>query len=254
MYLCQLTFDCLIDVEVDNVQPLISKLLDEYRYNGQIIGREFPLLVNEGRFEALMVCPEQDSLAVANNNDKVTDAYQAIVEAGLALPEFELKGLESQSDFSDICEKPSAYVLYSTYVQSCSPIRCLDHFSPVPLYKLPEDCRKPLVKWQESQAACDQLQMNELLTMEQKSVEQLSEFDSELMIKGRSAIKSITSATDIPVYLYLYRVGGESQEQELARKCPNCDSDWLLEQPMFGLFDFKCDGCLLVSNLSWDWQ
>ena len=254
MYLCQLSFDCLIDVEIDEVQPLISALLDEYRYNGQIIGREFPLLINEGRFEALMVCPEQDSLAVQFNNEKVTQSYQAIVDAGLALPEFALKGLECQSDFSDICDQPGAYVLYSTYVQSCSPIRCMDHFSPVPLYKLPESCRKPLIKWQESQAGCDQLQMNELIAMESAAVRQLSNHDSELMAKGRQAIDIITAKTHIPVYLYLYRVGGESRELELKRKCPGCNSEWLLEQPMFGLFDFKCDVCQLVSNLSWDWQ
>lgn len=254
MYVCQLSFECELDVELDEAQQAISMLLDQYRYNGQIIGREFPLILVEDKFEIIFVCPEQDSLAVKNNNQQVIKGYERLKTMGLSTPKFTLKGLECQSDFSDNCHPPKALILYSTYVQSCSPIRCVEHFAPVPLYKMPESVRKPLIKWQESQAACDQLQMNQLTEIEPFVIEQLSQLNSELLQTGNAIAKTIQQQLNIPVYQYLYRVGGEGLEPEQQRRCQSCDGDWRLEQALHGLFDFKCDKCLLVSNVSWDWQ
>lgn len=254
MYVCQLSFNCTVDIEISQAQTVISALLDEYRYNGQIIGREFPVILVEDHFDVIFVCPEQDSVAVKYNTEKVTEAFEAIAKCGLALPQFTLMGLESQSDFADLCTTPKALVLYSTFVQSCSPVRCLEHFSPVPLYKLPEVTRYDLIKWQESQAACDQLQMNELTEVEPFVIEQLSQPGSELMQNGFDIGQQITAALKVPVYRYLYRVGGESVEAEQQRLCPGCSKPWALEQPLHQLFDFKCDTCLLLSNISWDWQ
>lgn len=254
MYVCQLRFNCLVDIEISQAQAAISKLLDEYRYNGQIIGREFPIILVDGHFDVLFVCPEQDSVAVKYNTDLVTEAFENIAKCGLSLPEFKLMGLESQSDFADQCDNPSPLVLYSTFVQSCSPIRCLEHFSPVPLYKLPEAVRYQLIKWQESQAACDQLQMNELKAIEPNVVQQLGDPDSELMVKGKVLCDTVEQLTQVPVYRYLYRVGGESYETEKTRLCPSCNGEWRLDEPLHDLFDFKCDDCQLVSNISWDWQ
>lgn len=263
MYVCQLSFQCELDVELSDAQSAISNLLDEYRYNGQIIGREFPVILVEDKFEVVFVCPEQDSLALKYNNSSVVQAFERVKQLGLAAPEFVLKGLECQSDFSDLCELPKALILYSTYVQSCSPLRCVEHFSPVPLYKMPESVRKPLIKWQESQAGCDQLQMNQITEIEPFAIEQLSQPDSELLQNGKALGDEITAQLNIPVYQYLYRVGGESLEAEQQRRCPSCGGDWLLaqkkeqdkvKQPLHDLFDFKCDACLLVSNVSWDWQ
>ena len=254
MYVCQLNFDCLQDVELEPAQLAITALLDEYRYNGQILGREFPVILKDGRFQVVLVCPEQDSLAPANNKESVNQAFQAVAEAGLGQPSVELLGLECQSDFTDTCRQPSGYIVYSTFVQSCSPVRCLEHFSPLPLYKLPESLRKPLIKWQESQAACDQLQMNELKEIEPQANIQLSSSISELTMTGRVLAEQIKNALDVSVYYYLYRVGGESLEAEQQRGCPGCGQDWSLKTPLHDLFDFKCDTCGLVSNISWDWQ
>ncbi|HIP76018.1 MAG TPA: hypothetical protein EYH12_02510, partial [Psychromonas hadalis] len=55
-------------------------------------------------------------------------------------------------------------------------------------------------------------------------------------------------------YYYLYRVAGTSLESEQQRKCPSCGGEWRLEKPLFDIFDFKCDQCQLVSNISWDFK
>ena len=254
MYVCQLTFTCLDDIDLNTAQSCISALLDAYRYNGQIIGREFPITLTNDKFLVTFVCPEKDSLAVKYNNEEVNIKLQSLDVFDLSQPEFELLGLECQSDFSDICQQPKALILYSTFVQSCSPVRCFEHFSPVPLYKLPEQVRFDLIKWQETHGACDQIQMNELSQAETAVVEQISDPKSQLMTQGKSIAEKIQQQTGIPVYRYVYRVGGESLEQEQNRQCPSCGGDWKLKSPMFELFDFKCDNCQLLSNISWDWQ
>ena len=254
MYVCQLIFTCLDDIDLNTAQSCISSLLDAYRYNGQIIGREFPITLDNSQFTVTCVCPEEDSLAEGNNNESVKMKLQSLPVFDLSLPVIQLKGLECQSDFSDLCTQPKGLVLYSTFVQSCSPVRCFDHFSPVPLYKLPEGVRYDLIKWQETQGACDQIQMNELNQIEPQAVAQISLHTSQLMQQGRAIAEQITKHTQIPVYLYLYRVGGEHLEQEQNRVCPSCGGDWRLPKAKFDLFDYQCDKCLLVSNISWDWQ
>ena len=254
MYVGKVTIECLKDIELEVAQTMITELLEQYRYNGQIIGREFPLVFTGEQFEVIFVLPEQTSLEPEFNNTKVNVALSLLNENGLNVRSFEIVGLESQSDFTDLCEQPSGLILYTTYVQSCSPVRCAEHFSPVPLYKLPEQVRKTLIKWQESYGAYDQLQMNEMTATEPQVLEQLSNHQSELMTQAKEIAELISKDMNVPVYRYLYRVGGESLEHEQQRLCPSCRSDWQLEQPLHGLFDFKCDECLLVSNVSWDWQ
>lgn len=253
MYVCQMTFECIADTELGLAQTAISALLDELRYNGQIIGREFPVVFDGEQFESIVVCPEQSALSSEHNNQPVMQAYLKLAAVGLSQPQIKPKGLESQSDFVDLCDKPSGLILYSTFVQSCSPLRCMEHFAPVPLYKFPDSVRKPLIKWQESHAGCDQIQMNALADIEPHAVHALSDLNSDLVLQGRALANNIEAALNIPVYLYLYRVGGESLEKEQQRVCPSCGDKWLLSTPLFELFSFKCDKCKLVSNISWDW-
>lgn len=254
MVVCQLRFVCQQELSLETAQNAISQLFEEYRYNGQILGREFGLSLTNDAFVCRLVCPEETALHEDNDSEEVHDAKQVISDLRIEGPILEIIGLESQSDFSDLCEEPLGYVLYSTFVQSCSPIRCSEHFMPVPLYKLPPEVRYDLIKWQENQAACDQLQMNALGELEAQVVEQLSNHNSDLNQQGRRLANAIEHATEKPVYQYLYRVGGESKQTELTRRCPSCDGDWSLQDPLFELFDFKCDTCRLVSNLSWDFQ
>ncbi len=54
------------------------------------------------------------------------------------------------------------------------------------------------------------------------------------------------------VYYYLYKYNGKSRTIEESRKCPNCKGGWFLNEPLHGIFDFKCDKCHLVSNVAWD--
>ena len=85
-------------------------------------------------------------------------------------------------------------------------------------------------------------------------LKEMGEVDSKLYYRGSNLSKRIQSVTKVPTYYYLYRVAGISLEDEQQRKCPSCGGDWRLVSPLFDIFDFKCEPCQLVSNLSWDFK
>ncbi|WP_199609307.1 Zn-ribbon-containing protein [Flocculibacter collagenilyticus] len=257
MYVVELNFECFEDTTINAVETAIRAYFDALRNNGQILGREFNTAMQEGVFVTRVVCPEQDSLHVDNNSAIVNHTINGLNTAGVLAPKIKVIGVELQSDHTDPCTPPEFMILYTTFVHTCSPLRCGEHFSPVPLYRIPPIANgdhKRLLKWQEDWEACDQIQMNGANKVEFAALNELSNLNTDLFRKGQDLCKRIKCLTGIPVYYYLYRVGGESKESEHHRLCPSCNSEWKLPEPLHGIFDFKCDNCKLLSNISWDFQ
>jgi len=256
MILAKLTFECFEDTSITPVELAINGLITELKYNGQIIGQEFPTLLKDGYFITQVLCPEEDSLAHHHHNQAVKNAVANLTNAGILQPKIDILGPEIHSDSTDHQHQPSWQILYTSYIQTCSPIRCGDHFAPIPLYRLPalaNGCYKQLINWQQDWQACDQLQMNGR-TNEFAALAQIGTIDSTLGLQSRQLCQRIEQQSGVPTYYYLYRVGGESLTSEQQRRCPSCDGAWQLEQPLHQVFDFKCDNCRLVSNLSWDYN
>ena len=90
--------------------------------------------------------------------------------------------------------------------------------------------------------------------MEHAALKELGDIHSDLFRRGYDLSKRIGYISKIPTYYYLYRVGGNSLEQEQSRRCPICGGEWALESPLFDIFDFKCDPCRLLSYISWDFK
>ena len=168
---------------------------------------------------------------------------------------FQIVAEDLNSDIT-ASETPSWQLLYTTYLQSCSPLHSGDTLQPIPLYKQLKNIphlAMDTIKWQENWQACDQLQMNGSV-LEKEALEQISSTETHLFKHGYHLAQEITRHSGIPTYYYLYRIGGESREAELHSHCPLCKRAWTLEQPLFDFLYFKCDHCRLVSNLSWHWQ
>jgi predicted nucleic acid-binding Zn ribbon protein len=140
----------------------------------------------------------------------------------------------------------------------CSPLRNGDNLLPIPLYQLPATFNgdhKRIIKWQTEWQACDELQMAAATKAEFAALDEITRADSDLFRRGWDLRGRIEYLTNIPTYYYLYRVGGESLQAELARPCPRCGSkDWKLDEPLLDMFHFRCEPCRIVSNLSWDHQ
>lgn len=235
---------------------LINQVIEQWRFNGQILGREFGVthhkLGERFEFQARLSLPEQDSLLAKNNNDWVNQALVNAENAGIILEFFEVVGRDYNENDTAPNECPSFQLLYTTYVDSGSPLYNGDKLQAIPLYYLAEqpELTERIIKWQESWQACDQLQMN-AGALEQAALAQISDFDSELSQQGRELCGEIEQISQIPTFYYLYRLG-DDEEIEHNRKCPSCGGDWNLNTPLHEIFYFKCDKCRLISNLSWE--
>jgi len=257
MFVVDLTFDCYEDTTLEAAEAAINRVVNALRFNGQIIGDEFPTMLKDGYFVTRVMCPEPDSLHPLNHSPFVKFSIEKLNQAGLLAPKSKVIGQDIHANEADACDTPSSYILYTTYVHTCSPLYCGDDFMPVPLYKIPAIANgdyKALIKWQEDWQACDQIQINGATRCEFAALSEISELGSDLSRRGLDLAKRIRFLTQKPVYYYLYRVGGENARSERERRCPGCQGDWALPEPWFGLFDFRCDACELVSNISWDHQ
>jgi len=257
MFVVDLTFDCYQDTTLESAEKAIIRLVNALRFNGQIIGEEFPTVLKDGYFLTRVMCPEQDSLHPLYHSPFVKNSLDKLNDVGLLQPKTKVIGQDIHANGSDTCSESSSYIIYTTYVHTCSPLYCGDDFMPVPLYKIPAIANgdyKALLKWQEDWQACDQIQINGATRCEFSAIKELADIDSDLYRRGQTLRKRISEITKKPVYYYLYRVGGLNKIAEQTRKCPSCNTDWQLEEPWFGLFDFRCDDCGLVSNISWDHQ
>ncbi|KXF81019.1 Zn-ribbon-containing protein [Enterovibrio coralii] len=257
MYVVELTFECFDDTTISAVDRAVNGLMDALRYNGQVLGREFPMVMGDGQFHVRAVCPEKDALSVKYNSPQVNAKLRQLSDACLLSPKVKVLGRDINSEESATDEARSWQVLYTTYVHTCSPLRCGETLLPIPLYRIPATFNgdhKAEVKWQTEWQACDEIQMAGAFKAEHAALAEIQDADSLLFRKGWDIRGRIEYLTKVPTYYYQYRVGGESLDAELARKCPKCGGDWLQEAPIHDVFHFKCDDCRIVSNLSWDFQ
>ena len=260
MYLVEVFFTIDIKQNRDNQAAAINILVDQWRYNGQIIGREIPLFAAEQEglqgFALRVTCPEQHSLLPEWNNDFVNQALAQAEQLGVQLNSLQILAHDWNSEQTyPIEQSPSHWqVLYTTHLQSCSPLQDGETLLPIPLYqrlqKYPA-LSTDLIKWQENWQACDQLQMNGAV-LEQSALNEISNLNSNLSKHGRALAAEIEQASQIPTYYYLYRVGATDSASEEKLRCPSCNEKWLLEKPIADIFQFKCDKCRLVANFSWN--
>jgi len=255
MYVVELEFECFDNTTISAVDKAINGLMEALRFNGQILGREFPVVMGEGVFYVRLVCPEQESLHPDNHSDFVNYCLSKLSDASLLAPKVRLLGRDINSEQAAEEEVPSWQVLYTTYVHTCSPLRSGESLLPIPLYRnLPtlNGDHKSVIKWQTEWQACDEIQMGGACKAEHAALREITDVGSDLFRRGWDLRGRIEYLTGIPTYYYQYRVGGVSLAGEKARKCPKCGGEWLLDEPLHDIFYFKCDSCRIVSNISWD--
>ncbi|WP_299020369.1 Zn-ribbon-containing protein [uncultured Photobacterium sp.] len=257
MYVVELQFECFDNTTISAVDMTVNSLLDALRYNGQILGREFPIVMDDGIFRVRVVCPEQDSLHPQFHSDSVKACLNRLGQACLLNPKIKVLGRDINSEAAAENLSPSWQVIYTTYVHTCSPLRCGDTLMPIPLYRIGPTLNgdhKAVVKWQTEWQACDEIQMAGGCQAEHAALHEIRDVESDLFRRGWDLRGRIEYITKIPTYYYQYQVGGDSLEAEQRRPCPKCGSEWHLDEPLHGIFHFKCDNCRIVSNLSWDFQ
>lgn len=230
---------------------LIGQILNQWLYNGQVIGREMPITFHQNGFQASVCTPEQESLLPDNNSEEVNEALLQAVENGVNFTGFEIVGRDYQGEETSRNKQLKFQILYTTHLDTCSPLYDGEQFAPIPLYRLKDQAlSEVLLEWQQNWQACDLLQMKGSV-LEESALMQISDNQSELATLGLDLCKQVEEKTQIPTFYYLYRLGLDEMEEH-NRKCPSCNREWKLRSPLHGIFHFKCDHCRLISNLSWE--
>lgn len=254
MYTHQIEF--LLDRKPsDDISDMAFEHLCTLRMNGQVCGREWSLYLNNNHYIAVVLSPERHSLSPKFNGRFVTKNLEKLRENGVVTSNHVL-GKNTQGADPCRCKNPSAYVVYTDYVSLESPVRCLDCFNPVPLYKLPtmpSEEYNELISWQSDYQACDGLQMN-CSTLEKAATRQISDVQSSLSKSGRAHCQTLEKLVVKPFFYYLYRAHARNLSAEKKHLCPSCKKPWYLETALHSLFHFKCDHCHLVANLAWEIQ
>ncbi|MDC0610420.1 Zn-ribbon-containing protein [Vibrio sp.] len=256
MYVVELKFECFDNTTFTAVERAINGLMEALRYNGQVLGREFPVIVGEGEFFVRAVCAEKNSLHPANHSDYVKVCLNRLTEAAVLAPKVKVLGQDLNSEQTAEDTRPEWQILYTTYVHTCSPLRDGTTLMPIPLYRNPATLNgdhKAVIKWQTEWQACDELQMAGGCKAEYAAVNEISNVNSDLFRRGWDLRGRIEYLTKIPTYYYQYQVGGVSLDEQKSRRCPKCGGEWYLPEPLHDIFHFKCDTCRIVSNLSWDY-
>ncbi len=221
--------------------------------NGQVCGREWPIFEEGSGYSTVALSPERDSLEPGFNSTYVAVSIARSAAEGLQMT-CKVLGEDAESLPACSCTTPSAYALFTNYLSLESPIRCMDCFRPVPLYRMRpmasgEFCE--LITWQSDYQSCDRLQMN-CTVLERAATREISNIDSALTKNGRAHCAALAVSSERPCYYYLYRGHGRSHRAEVARRCAGCGGEWHLASRLHSLFDFKCDRCHLLSNVAFD--
>ncbi|WP_219013411.1 DUF2310 family Zn-ribbon-containing protein, partial [Shewanella algae] len=134
MFVCELRFECFANTTISAAEKAINTLLEAWRANGQVLGREFAVAFRDGEFRVRLLLPEETSLANRHNSPWAKQALQQLTEAKLLAPKEKLIGQDINSEVSAL-EPPSWQLLYTSYVHMCSPLRSGDNLLPIPLYR-----------------------------------------------------------------------------------------------------------------------
>lgn len=237
----------------EDLFDLVNTYLATLRMNGQIYDRKWPLFIENELCVAIVSTPEQCSLSEEFNSTYTNKWLSEAKKAGISITSYAFAE-ELKSSPGCACSDSSGYVLFTTYVTLESPIRCLDCFKPVPLYRLPTMPSGEfyeVICWQSDYQSCDSLQMN-CEVLEKSATRQLSDIHSQLTNKGRFICQTLADKSRKPFYYYLYRGHGRSLPSERKRLCPSCGKPWHSEDTLHSLFHFKCDRCRLLSNIAWN--
>lgn len=256
MYLAQLQFKVIADTDFNTAEGAIRRYLEALIFNGQVLGREFPTAWQQDSFLSRVVLPAEQALHTAHHSGRARAALKLLATAGLAYPQLTVQGMDLMSQHTDPCQQPASLIVYSRFQDSCSAVRCAEHFAPVPLYQLHTAAadHEALIRWQLQYQALDEIQMQHTRVLKKTAERSLQQLHSELNRQGRQLARQLEQANKLPVYYALYSGSSDHCAGEANKTCPSCGQAWRLSEPLLEIFDFKCERCRLLSNIAWECQ
>jgi predicted nucleic acid-binding Zn ribbon protein len=236
---------------LDKVQSYLAALL----HNGQVVGDHTPMAKVSGGYLVTVSLPETDALADRFANRWVRKRLRDLAAVEVDRPKVTHLGTDPESRTPCRCRKRSFLILFATFLNAEPPLRCGACFGPIALYKVPATNEagnhQEVLWWQDTYQAMDWLFIG-TGPGERFAHDQLSRFDSELSKDGRELARNLEKKVSVPVYYYLSKHFGRSDQAERNRNCPSCRKAWLLKEPLHRVFDFQCRRCRLLSNVAFE--
>jgi predicted nucleic acid-binding Zn ribbon protein len=236
---------------LDKVHSYLAGLL----HNGQIVGDHTPMAKVSGGYLVTVSLPETDALADRFANKWIRKCLRELASVGVDRPKVTHLGTDPESRKPCRCRKRPFVIMFTTFLNAESPLRCGVCFGPIALYKVPATNEvgnhQDILWWQDTYHAMDWLFIG-TGPGERFAHEQLSRFDSALSTDGRELARKLEKKLRVPVYYYLSKYFGRSDQAERKRKCPSCGKPWLRKEALHRNFDFQCQRCRLLSNVASD--
>ena len=236
---------------LDKVHSYLAALLR----NGQIAADHMPMAKVRGGYLVTASLPEPDALAERFASTWVRKCLRELTALGVDRPKVTHLGKDPETRGPCRCRKRPFLVLFTTFLHSEPPLRCGAWFGPIALYKVPATNeagnRQDILSWEHTYQAIDSLWIGSG-PGERFAHDQLSRFDSELSTDGRELALELEKKVHVPVYYYLHKHLGRSDQAERKRPCPSCGKAWLRKEPLHRIFDFQCRRCRLLSNVAFD--
>ena len=240
----------------DEQLTAFSDLIGPLAQDGHILGDGHRIIALENELALYAAIPAEDALEKSNWNSWVTQSIEKLASVGLGDLELSILGPLHEEWPACACTDRTYLILYTNLFEIAPPVKCGDCRCPVPLYRLPRmehDSFYRVRGWDSDYKSCDSLWLNSS-TGGRFGARELERIDSSLSRCGLELCAELEASTGKPVYFYLWHYYGRSSKQELARKCPKCGAEWLLAEPLHGLFDFRCDPCRLLSSIAADFR
>jgi predicted nucleic acid-binding Zn ribbon protein len=255
MYLAELRFTLIADTKLGVAEQAIRRYLEALIFNGQMLGREFPTAFTGDAFCSRLVLPTLDALNGQHASSRVKAAEQQLAAAGLGYPQCQVLGQDLMSQ-QTAATLPDELVLFTTYADTCSPLRCATTLQPVPLFWLLSGTtdHEALIRWQLQFQALDEIQLQQTRVLQKTAENSLQQFHSKLNRQGRKLAAQLARQNQRPIWYALYSGSSKDCQAEADKCCPGCGGNWRLATPQAGVFDFRCDNCLLLSNIAWECQ
>jgi predicted nucleic acid-binding Zn ribbon protein len=256
LYLAEVVFRLNHSADQNQVRDLVERFACACRKNGQVLGPHFPIVQKKTTINLFLSLPERTSLATSHHNRWIRSVLKKIKAAGTSGPILMSRGKDLSGSSACNCRRHSTYILFTTYLERQSPLRCGNCFLPVPLYRIMpwrDHEFSDVLSWESNYRSCDR-QYIDSGTCERFGLRQTTNLQSALSKDGRNLCSQIEKRNRKPVYYFLHHPSGRSYRKELTRRCPSCGQEWRLKATWHDLFDFRCDRCRLVSNIAWDFQ
>jgi len=252
MLIAQIDFEIVESIGIEQQSDAIYSVLAAFLHNGRFLNENFAIFQTEKSLRTFVSVPSEDAFENCLNNKYISNSLQKLNELGLTQPNHKILGKETELSESCECKNSTAYILFTNFLSIQSPVKCFDCGLPFPLYRFSKKSSDDFgltLTWQSDYKSCDSLQMHSGFG-ERFGIKQMSNLKSGLTKLGLEVCADIQNLTKKPCYYYLYHPNGRSLKKEKERKCPSCNSEWLLKEQLHNMFDFKCDRCHLLSNVA----